>query len=1555
MKTSKVTRLAGLSSAQRVSLLSRLVEAGRVAEIPNMVPPRDAGTPSRLSPAQEDLWVYQTLHPGTGALNLCCAYHFDHPVDPAELEAALTAVQDDHDILRMRITGPGDDPRIEFPPAAPFRLERMDLSGTPAELGEVLAAYSRDPFMPGEQLIQGRFIHLDDDRATLVLKLHHVITDWWSFDVLHADFGEAYREIRAGASPRPRRPRIQYADFASWQRELEAAGVFEARLSFWCRYLGEMPSPLTIGGERGARDLACEPSIARVPVEIDGVTEAAVRAFAREQGITVYSALMTAFAVLAHRLSGQQDLVIGTPVANRSAQDLDRVIGYVMNAVPTRWQIGPQDSFAGLAKRFAAEFREIHANAGVPVGRLVAAVDPPRLPGRSPLFQWVFMYLPGQASVGVLREFSAPERVQTGGEHDVVGVVQDLGDGMTGSLEYRTDVYPAEVVGHWARAFSVLLAELFRQPDAPAGRAALLTASERQRMLALSAGPAERLSVTSIAGLVAGWAARAPEAVAVETADASLTYRELDSRARRLAALIAGRGAGPDDVVAVALPRSAQAIVALVAVQHAGAAYLPVDPGYPPERIGFMLGDAAPVVVVTDRRTADGLPSTGSALLVLDEAGNSPAPYGAAAAGTDPRRAGYVIYTSGTTGRPKGVVVTHQGIASLAEAFARGLDLTPSSRVLQLASASFDISVAELCMAFGSGGTLVIPPAGPLAGHSLAAVLTASRITALVLPPAVLASVPPGDYPALRAVCLGGEACPAELVASWSASGRRIINGYGPTEHTVGATFSGPLPGDRQVPPIGRPVVNGRAYVLDARLRPVPPAVCGELYVAGDGLARGYLGRPGLTAQRFVADPFAPFPGARMYRTGDMASWRDDGQLHFVGRTDDQVSLRGFRIEPAEIEAALTRHAAVARAAVVLREDVPGEQRLVGYLVPDQDAALDHDDVRRHALAVLPFHMVPAVFITVEGLPVTRNGKLDRSALPASTGARRTGQAPADGPEQILCELFGELLGTSAGPLDDFFEIGGDSIVAIQLASRARQSGLAFTPDEVFTARTPASLAAVSRPVAAVSTSAPDGAGTGAFPLTPVMRWWRGQDGQADTFTMSALLLVPRATTREALAAALRVLTSRHPVLRMRLLRQPDGQEELVVPPAGQTPASPSLTLADAVGLTEAELRRAAEETAAGTRLDPQAGQMLTATWFDRGRDADGRLLLTLHHLAADTVSWHILSAELTSLLADGQEPPPEGTSFRRWAQVLTEEAGHPTRVTAELPVWERMLSGTSAALAPGGLPPDGRQGGQRGTLTMTLPPSLTEQLMTAALAFRCGPQELLLTALLAAAIRWRGTGTGLLVDVEGHGRTASSGDIDLSRTVGWFTVQYPVRLDAGTSADAAFWLDGAATGQAVKQVKDQVRGVPGHGLGYGLLRYLNPLTAARLASLPTPDVRFNYLGRFAGADTGSAELIAAGARPLAHAVELDVLTEVSADGPQLVAFWSYAESAIDPAEARELSRHWCDALAVIASHAAQDDAGGASSTDFPLVDLTQAEIDALESDLDQLTGTEPR
>ncbi|MEV4112475.1 amino acid adenylation domain-containing protein [Nonomuraea sp. NPDC049695] len=1465
-------RFAALGGERRVELLRRLVQAGKLDAIPDIVPPRDPAQPVRLSPAQEDLWVYESLYPDTAALNLCCSYHFDAPVDPADLEAALTIVQEQHDSLRMRITGEVGDLRVDFPAAEPFKLERLDLRGTGVSLREALHAFSRRTFdLDGGRLIRGQFITVDGTRSTLVLALHHIATDWWSFDVLHGELTEAYRAVRDRVPTRLRRPDTQYADFAGWQRELAAAGVFDAQLDWWRGYLAEPPRPLTVGPLKNAP--SGDFGVEQIAFRIDAATEAAVRALARERGATVYGVLMTAFAVFAHRLSGEPDLITGTPVANRSAKGLERVIGYVMNTAPIRWRVGGDTTFADLLSRFTAEFPQVLANADVPVGRVVQAVDPERVAGRSPLFQWVFMHLPRQESVARLREIADPERVHTGGEHDLIGIVRDGEDGFEASLEIRTDLYEPEVVREWADAFTTLLGSLVSAPDAPVAAATMA----RLRVEYLE-GAAVELPYASLPELVVRGAERTPHAVAVESDDERLTYRELLERVDGLAGALRERGVGPERVVALGLGRSVDLVVAMLAVQRAGGAYLPLDLDHPAERSAYLVEDAGATLLIAP---PDVLPE-----LEIERIPPGAAGFVEKFADLEPLSPAYVMYTSGSTGRPKGVVVGHAGVASLAHSLVGAFELDGDSRVLQLAPAAFDISVAELCMAFGSGGTLVVPPDGPLVGAELGEVLRERRVTFALIPPAVLASVPPGSYPALRGLAAGADVCPPELVAAWA--GTRFWNAYGPTEITVAATVSDPLAADGTLPPIGRPLANTRLYVLDARLRPVPVGVPGELYIAGVGVARGYLNRPGLSAERFVADPFGA-PGERMYRTGDLVHLRPDGQIQFLGRADDQVKVRGVRVEPAEIEAVLARHGSVARAAVALRDG-----RLVAYLVPRTGASCDTAAVLAHAVAALPVHMVPGEFVVLDALPITPQGKLDRAALPAPSFRPEAPREPATEREAALCELFAELLGTPVGPDDDFFRLGGDSIAAIQLVSRARAAGMSCTPREVFIARTPAALAAVARSTTRAVADSP----VGRFPLTPIMHWWREHGGPLDTFTQSLLLSVPEGTGEERIRAALRTLARRHAALRMRLLRHSDTDWELEVPP----PDEP----------VEVLFRRAGTESA--PPLDPERGQMLAATWLE-----PDRLLVTAHHLAVDGVSWRILGPELTALLRDEELPEPVGTSFAGWARLLAAEAVRPERVEAELPVWRRLISGDEAGIAPGR---HGR-GGPRATLTRTLPPDLTEQALTGLpAAFRCGPDDVLLTALASAVTRWRG-GTSVLVDLEGHGREAPSDDVDITGTVGWFTTQYPVRLDATGSPS-----------EALKRTKERLRAVPSGGLGYGLLRHLNPGTARELAELPAADLRFNYLGRFDG------ELVGMPDAPMAYAIELDTVAHAG----RLVASWSYAADAVGEERVEKLAGLWFDALAELVGQAGE---GGATSSDFPLVELSQSQIDELEADLD--------
>jgi nonribosomal peptide synthetase DhbF len=569
----------------------------------------------------------------------------------------------------------------------------------------------------------------------------------------------------------------------------------------------------------------------------------------------------------------------------------------------------------------------------------------------------------------------------------------------------------------------------------------LLTAAERELVTAGWNDTARDVAAVVLPDLFAAQAARTPDAVAVVCGGVSWSYAELDARSSRLARYLVGLGAGPEGLVAVALPRSLEMVAAVLAVAKAGAAYLPIDPGYPADRIAFMLTDAAPVAVLTTQQAGAHLPAPGR-LVILDDpqvaavvAGQPGGPVTdqERIAALRPAHPAYVIYTSGSTGRPKGVVVSHQGLASLSAFMVSTLEITPQSRVAQLLSLSFDMSLLELLSSLPAGATLVLPEPGLLAGEVLADALSELRVSHAVVAPAALAGAVPERLPGLECLVVGGEALSGELAAAWSA-GRRMFNAYGPTETTVCTTMSGLLSGG-DAPPIGGPIWNVRAYVLDGRLAVVPRGVAGELYLAGPGLARGYLNQAGLTAERFVACPFAA--GERMYRTGDLVRWRDGGELEYLGRVDDQVKVRGFRIEPGEIEAVLAAQPGVDQAVVVVREDRPGDRLLIGYVVPAAGQRVDPSQLRAAAARVLPGHMVPAAVVVLDALPLSVNGKLDRRALPAPEFATGGGRAPSSPAQERLCELFAEVLGVERVGLDDsFFDLGGHSLLAAVLVAR---------------------------------------------------------------------------------------------------------------------------------------------------------------------------------------------------------------------------------------------------------------------------------------------------------------------------------------------------------------------------------------------------------------------------------------------------------------------------------------------------------------------------------------
>ncbi|BBG04337.1 hypothetical protein PSA01_22290 [Pseudonocardia saturnea] len=1468
-------------------------------------------------------------------------------LDPARLRAALAAVLARHPNLRVCLRPRRSGEYVQLvPERAEVPWTEHDLRTRPdpdAEWARLCAQDRGIRFdLSRPPLLRAALARTAADEHRFLLTVHHLLLDGWSVPLLGRELFEHY----AGRTPPPVRPYRDYLRWVTAQDTDAAAASWRAALSGV-----DTPTLLAPGAPPAAGDPATLP-VALPPGLADGVA-----GLARSCGVTVNTVVQAAWALVLARTLGRDDVVFGTTVSGRVPEvpGIESMLGLFINTLPVRVALRPGERAAAWLSRIQAEQAAVMDHQYLGLARIQ------RETGLGELFDSLVVVesYPVDAEALAGAETAAGLQV-TGGQirdatHYPVTVLAEQDPDLTLVLRHRLDVVDADAAAELAARTVAALSALVADPQAPVAGIGLDTPADRERSAAALAPPAGatapgRAPATipqARAELTAAHGPAIAQRTAVVDGDRRFSHAELDDWAARIAGPLLARGAGPETRIGLYLPRSAELVAAVLGVLRSGAAYVPLDPNHPAERTAAILADTSPLLVLA-APGADPARFAGTPVVALPGPGD-PADPGAPEVpavppGLHPDHAAYVIHTSGSTGRPKGVVVGHGNVTRLLDATDGWFGFGPDDVWTLFHSYAFDFSVWELFGPLLTGGTVVVVDHDTARSpEDLHALLRRERVTVLNQTPSAFAGLDaadaanPAGLPDLRAVVFGGEALEPRTLAGWY--GRhpdrpRLVNMYGITETTVHVTYRPLDPASAAAggSPIGGPIPDLQLELLDGGLAPVLPGATGELYVGGAGVARGYLGRPGLTASRFVAAP----GGARRYRSGDLGRIRPGGVVEHLGRADDQVKVRGFRIEPGEVEVVLAAHPDVGRAAVVARDDGTGP-RLVGYLVPTGPAPVDPAAVRAHAAALLPEHMVPAVLVVLDAIPLTGNGKIDRRALPDPAPGAGSGRAPGTPVEAVLADLVGGILGIgTVGADDDFFSLGGDSISSIALVTRARAAGLTLRPRDVFEHRTVAALARAALAAPGDAGDVPPAlriAGTGRVPLLPVAHDLLADGGPIRATSQARLLRAPAGLRTADLVAGVQALLDTHDLLRARLVPGDDPVLEVPEPGTGGTGGT-----IDAAALVEtvpaAPGDPAAREHGLGVpaRLDPERGIMLRVVHYPAGPDVEGRVLLVVHHLAVDGVSWRILVADLAAAVAAAAagyrpSPDPVGTPFRAWAIAARAAADE---LDDEIDHWRSVTAGAQ----PRRLPDPRRDTvATARTVRRTIAADRTAALLEVAARFRAGPAELLLAGV-GAALDLSDGRTARTVDVEGHGREEDLvPGADLTRTVGWFTSMHPVRLEPQPDPAAR-----------LKAAKEALRAAPRGGIGHGLL-----VTAGRLPA-HRGEALVNYLGRFdtggasgaSAAWTGAPEAATLGGaadpgRPVSHAL---IVNAVLDDGELVLDLT--APAALRPGA--ELDR-LADAVVDGIDAGYAPDAGGRTPSDLLATGLTQAEVDALERD----------
>ncbi|MFB0847524.1 amino acid adenylation domain-containing protein [Paenibacillus oleatilyticus] len=1254
------------------------------------------------------------------------------------------------------------------------------------------------------------------------------MSDGVSMDVLVEEFVRLY----GGEELEPLR--IQYKDYAVWQQSEAYQEQLKHQEAYWLDVFQEELPVLEMPTDY-VRPAVRKFDGSTLPFRLNGQLGEELKRIAAESEATLYMVLLAAYTILLQKYTSQEDIIVGTPIAGRTHGDLQPLIGMFVNTLAIRSYPNREKTFRSYLQEVKETMLGAYEHQSYPFEELVEKLQVNRDLSRNPIFDAMFVL-----------QHTENEEIQMEGLHltpypyqneiarfDLTLDVSESSDGLECRLEYATALYRRETIERMAKHFEQLLVEITTAPEAPLASLNMLSSGEMELLHRVFNGTeAEYASKQTIHGLFEEQVERTPDHVAVVFEGRQLTYRELNDRANRLARTLRAEGVQAEQPVGLMLRRSIEMVVGLFAVLKAGGAYVPIDPEYPEERIRYMLEDSGAQLLLTQRRLKEQVPFAGKVIVLDDEEAYSGEGSNLASV-TGPDHVAYVIYTSGTTGKPKGVMVEHRGLCSLKLLFADTLQITNEDRIMQFASLSFDASCWEIFQALFLGAALYIPSAETIQDHRLfESYVSDHGITTATLPPTYATYLNPDHIPSLRRLVTAGSAASMELIQQWKDK-VKYFNAYGPTEDSICTSIWTANENDSSASvSIGRPIQNHRIYIVDPGNQLLPVGVAGELCIAGAGLARGYLNRPELTAEKFVDNPFVP--GERMYRTGDLARWLPDGNIEYLGRIDHQVKIRGYRIELGEIEGQLLKVESVQEAIVLALDDANRQKQLCAYYVADQE--LTAGELRAALSQELPGYMIPSHFVPLERMPLTPNGKIDRKALPAPESAMHTRTeyvAPQTDKEKALAAVWQAVLGEERiGVTDHFFELGGDSIKAIQVSSRLHQAGYKLEIRDLF--KYP-SIAQLSLHIQQVGRTADQGEVTGEAVLTPIQRWFFEQPlDDPHHFNQSVMLYQKEGFDEAAIRKVLQKITEHHDALRIVFRRSDNGYAAWNRAIEEGEPYS--LEVADFRGIEAAAQAIEAKSNEIQSGIDLEAGPLVKAGLF---HCADGdHLLIVIHHGVVDGVSWRIILEDFAlgyeqAVKGEAIRLPAKTDAFRTWSEQIA-AYGRSTVIENERAYWQRITQ-TAVSPLPKDMPTAKSLQCDSDFVTVQWSRRETEQLLKGVhRAYNTEINDILLTALGLALQRWCGHDR-VLVNLEGHGRESIMTDIDITRTVGWFTSKYPVVLELEP---------GKVLSYQIKKVKESLRQIPNKGIGYGVCRYMSEHTDEVFRGAE-PEISFNYLGQF--------------------------------------------------------------------------------------------------------------